>query len=109
MWQTLFGIIARNGILLVAHKRRLDVEEPELDAVERIQKAAAERFLPIVMTAATAGLGLLPLALSFEMRGSELEAPMALIVCGGLVTSTTLNLLLLPAIYASLARRKARR
>ncbi len=105
---TLFGIIARNGILLVAHKRRLDVEEPDTDPLERIQKAAEERLLPIVMTALTAGLGLLPLALSFEMRGSELEAPMALIVCGGLVTSTTLNLLVLPAVYAALARREAR-
>jgi Cu/Ag efflux pump CusA len=102
---TLFGIIARNGIMLVAHKRHLDAEHPEDPPVARVLRAAEERLLPIVMTAATAGLGLLPLALSFEFAGSEIEAPMALIVCLGLVTSTALNMLVLPTIYVWLARR----
>ena len=102
---TLFGIIARNGIMLVAHKRHLDVEHPEDPPVGRILRAAEERLLPIIMTAAAAGLGLLPLALSFEFAGSEIEAPMALIVCLGLVTSTALNMLVLPTIYVWLARR----
>lgn len=102
---TLFGIIARNGIMLVAHKRHLDAEHPDDPPVARILRAAEERLLPIVMTAATAGLGLLPLALSFEFAGSEIEAPMALIVCLGLVTSTALNMLVLPTIYVWLARR----
>jgi Cu/Ag efflux pump CusA len=102
---TLFGIISRNGIMLVSHKRHLDVEHPDDDPVARILRAAEERLLPIVMTAATAGLGLLPLALSFEAAGSELEAPMALIVCLGLVTSTALNMLVLPPIYVWLERR----
>ena len=75
----------------------------------RVLRAAEERLLPIVMTAATAGLGLLPLALSFESAGSELEAPMALIVCGGLVTSTALNMLVLPTVYVWRARRAAPR
>ena len=61
--------------------------------------------MPIGMTAAAAGLGLLPLALSFEGRGTELEAPMALIVCLGLITSTALNMLVIPTIYVWLARR----
>ncbi len=106
---TLFGIIARNGILLVAHKRDLDRRHPEQDPVDRVLRAAEERLLPIVMTAATAGLGLLPLALSITARGSELESPMALIVCGGLLTSTALNMLLLPTVYVWLARRKQTR
>lgn len=102
---TLFGIISRNGIMLVSHKRYLETEHPEEDPITRILRAAEERLLPIVMTAATAGLGLLPLALSFEAAGSELEAPMALIVCLGLVTSTALNMLVLPTIYVWLERR----
>jgi Cu/Ag efflux pump CusA len=104
---TLFGIISRNGIMLVTHKRRLDDEDPGADPVARILRAAEERLLPIVMTAATAGLGLLPLALSVEAAGSELEAPMALIVCMGLITSTALNMLVLPTIYVWLTRRAA--
>lgn len=102
---TLFGIISRNGIMLVAHKRQLDRTAPDEPPVERVLRAAEERLLPILMTAATAGLGLLPLALSFEARGSELEAPMALIVCGGLITSTALNMLVIPTVYVWLARK----
>ena len=60
------------------------------------------------MTAATAGLGLLPLALSLESAGTELESPMALIVVCGLITSTALNMLVIPTIYVWIARRRAR-
>lgn len=103
---TLFGIIARNGIMLVAHKRQLEAEDPGADPVARVLRAAEERLLPILMTAAAAGLGLLPLALSMLGRGSELESPMAVIVVGGLVTSTTLNMLVLPTLYVWLERRR---
>ncbi len=106
---TLFGIIARNGIMLVSHTRQLELEAPDEPPVERVLRAAEERLLPIVMTAATAGLGLLPLALSLGSAGSELEAPMAIIVCGGLFTSTLLNMIVLPTIYVWLARRRARK
>jgi Cu/Ag efflux pump CusA len=106
---TLFGIIARNGIMLVSHIRQLEHEAPDEPAIERVLRAAEERLLPIAMTAATAGLGLLPLAISLGSAGSELEAPMAVIVCGGLVTSTLLNMLVLPTIYVWIARRAARR
>src|SRR5206468_12916730 len=90
-------------------KRQLDDEDPGTDPVKRVLRAAEERLLPIVMTAATAGLGLLPLALSIQSAGSELEAPMALIVCMGLITSTALNMLVLPTMYVWLARRGADR
>lgn len=103
---TLFGIIARNGIMLVAHKRQLDAELPDVAPVDRILRAAEERLLPITMTAATAGLALLPLAFSLTAAGSELEAPMAVIVIGGLVTSTALNMLVLPTLYVWRERRR---
>jgi Cu/Ag efflux pump CusA len=102
---TLFGIIARNGIMLVAHMRHLEIERPQADPVERVLIAAEERLLPILMTAATAGLGLMPLAFSLGASGTELESPMALIVCGGLITSTALNMLVLPTIYVWRVRR----
>ena len=106
---TLFGIIARNGIMLVSHIRQLEREAPDEPPVARVLRAAEERLLPIAMTAATAGLGLLPLAISLGSAGSELEAPMAIIVCGGLVTSTVLNMIVLPTIYVWIARRAARK
>lgn len=106
---TLFGIIARNGIMLVAHKHQIDREAPSEEPVARVLRASEERLLPILMTAATAGLGLLPLAISIFGAGSELESPMAIIVVGGLVSSTTLNMLVLPTIYVWLARRARRR
>jgi CzcA family heavy metal efflux pump len=105
---TLFGIIARNGIMLVAHKQWIDAEHPDETAIARILRASEERLLPILMTAGAAGLGLLPLALSLESSGSELEAPMALIVVLGLITSTALNMLVLPTVFVWLERRANR-
>lgn len=102
---TLFGIISRNGIMLVQHKNDLIREHPEAPREEVIFRAARERLVPISMTAATAFCGLLPLALSLGSPGSELEAPMAVIVCGGLVTSTLLNLVAVPAFYLWRHRR----
>jgi CzcA family heavy metal efflux pump len=105
---TLFGIIARNGIMLVAHKQHLDAQLPQVGARDRVLQAAEERLLPVLMTAATAGLALLPLALSYGSRGSELESPMAIIICGGLLTSTALNMLVLPTVYVWLDARRRR-
>src|SRR5262249_9194741 len=84
---TLSGIVAGSGLVPVPPPRQLEREAPDEPPVERVMRAAEERLLPIVMTAATAGFGLLPLALSLGAAGSELEAPMAIIVCCGLVTS----------------------
>jgi Cu/Ag efflux pump CusA len=95
----LFGIISRNGIMLVAHKNHIVRESGGQLTEEIVLAAARERLLPIAMTAATAFFGLLPLAASLGAPGSELEAPMAVVVCAGLVTSTALNLLAVPAFY----------
>jgi multidrug efflux pump subunit AcrB len=96
---TLAGIVCRNAILLVIHERHsLDRREQE-PAGSVILRAAGERLIPIVMTAATAFFGLLPLALASGQAGSELESPMAVVVCAGLVTSTIANLFVVPAFF----------
>jgi CzcA family heavy metal efflux pump len=95
---TLFGIATRNGILLATRAGDLEQEGlPRRDAVER---AARERLAPILMTAVTAALGLLPLALALGEPGSEIQAPMALVILFGLATSTALNMLIVPPILA---------
>lgn len=104
----LSGIISRNGIMLVAHKNHLLAQSVGASAEEVIVQAARERLLPILMTAATAFFGLLPLAASIGAAGSELESPMAFIVCGGLLSSTTLNLVAVPAFYLWRERRRTR-
>ncbi len=94
---TLFGIATRNGILLATRTRDLELEGAEpIDAVTR---AARERLSPILMTALTAGLGLLPLALALGRPGSEIQAPMALVILTGLTSSTFLNMLVVPALF----------
>jgi Cu/Ag efflux pump CusA len=95
---TLFGIAVRNGILLVDHYASLLKEGKPLG--EAIVQGSMERLVPILMTALAAVLGLVPLALAAGEPGSELLAPLAVVVLGGLVTSTLLNLLVVPAGYA---------
>lgn len=96
---TLFGIAVRNGILLVNHYRHL-VEIDHKSVPEAIVQGSMERLVPILMTALSAALGLLPLALASGKPGSELLAPLAVVVLGGLLTSTFLNLFVVPAGYA---------
>jgi len=93
---TLFGIAVRNGILLVNHYRHLR-EEEGVPVREAIVRGSIERLVPILMTALTAALGLLPLALAGDRPGNELLAPLAVVVLGGLVSSTLLNLVVVPA------------
>lgn len=96
---TLFGIAVRNGILLVNHYAYLMKEEGK-PIVEAIMQGSQERLVPILMTALTAVLGLLPIAWAAGEPGSEILAPMAIVVLGGLVSSTFLNLVVVPAGYA---------
>ena len=104
---TLFGIAVRNGILLVNHYAYL-MKEEGLPMHEAILRGSLERLVPILMTALTAVLGLLPIAWASGEPGSELLAPLAVVVLGGLVTSTVLNLIVVPAGYAMVFRaRKA--
>jgi len=94
---TLFGIATRNGILLVSHYRQLLMEgAPFREAVVR---GSMERLSPILMTALTAGLALIPLAVGGGEPGNELQTPMAIVILGGLLSATALNMLVLPALY----------
>lgn len=95
---TLFGIAVRNGILLVNHYAHLELQEGCTRA-EAVLRGSMERLVPILMTALTAALGLLPLALAHGKPGSELLAPLATVVLGGLISSTFLNLVVVPAGY----------
>jgi CzcA family heavy metal efflux pump len=96
---TVFGIAARNGILLINHYQHLEEEEGEPFGPELVLRGSRERLAPILMTALATGLALLPLVMSGEIPGAEIEYPMAIVILGGLITSTLLNLFLLPALY----------
>ncbi|MEM1098579.1 MAG: efflux RND transporter permease subunit [Planctomycetota bacterium] len=102
---TLFGIAVRNGILLINHYNHLMQEEGVAPA-EAVVQGSMERLVPILMTAISAALGLAPLALAAGQPGSELLAPLAIVTLGGLLTSTFLNLIVVPAGYALVFRHK---
>jgi Cu/Ag efflux pump CusA len=104
---TVFGLSARNAILLLAHYEHLvDVEGAPWNA-DTALRGAAERLTPILMTAAVTALGLAPLAVGMRLPGQEIEGPMAVAVLGGLASSTLLNLLVLPALASRYARPMA--
>jgi CzcA family heavy metal efflux pump len=95
---SLFGISARNSILLVSHYEELVLKEGMPWGLEAAIRGATERLVPILMTALVVALGLLPLAVQAGQAGKEIEGPMAIVILGGLVTSTVLNLLVLPVL-----------
>ncbi|HSI34753.1 MAG TPA: efflux RND transporter permease subunit, partial [Tepidisphaeraceae bacterium] len=97
---TVLGIAARNGIMLVSHYRHLGEVEGEPFGVGLVLRGAEERLAPILMTALATGLALVPLVVGGEKPGQEIEYPLAVVILGGLVTSTLLNLFLLPPLYA---------
>jgi Cu/Ag efflux pump CusA len=101
---TVLGIAARNGIMLVSHYRHLEEVEGEPFGVPLVLRGAAERLTPILMTALSTGLALVPLVVSGNLPGHEIEYPMAVVILGGLVTSTLLNVFLLPPIYLLVGR-----
>ena len=96
---TVLGIAARNGILLIHHFQHLEQEEGMPFGLDLILRGASERLAPIVMTSATTGLALLPLVFTGSIPGYEVEHPMAVVILGGLVTSTLLSLFVIPALY----------
>jgi Cu/Ag efflux pump CusA len=96
---TLFGIAARNGVMMIAHIRHLVEEKGVADLAEAVKRGAEERLVPILMTALAAGLALVPLALSADEPGSEIQAPMAVVILFGLASYTFLNMIVVPALY----------
>jgi CzcA family heavy metal efflux pump len=95
---TLFGIATRNGIMMIAHIRNIR-GEGESDLRAAVMRGASERLAPILMTALAAGLALVPIALGMGKPGSEIQAPMAIVIFFGLLTSTALNMVVVPATY----------
>ncbi len=96
---TLFGIATRNGLMMIAHIHHLSDHAHLDDALLLVKQGAMERLSPILMTALAAGLGLIPLALAVGEPGSEIQAPMAIVILCGLLSSTALNMLVVPALY----------
>jgi len=94
-----FGIAVRNGIMLINHYQHLERHEGESFGPGLVLRGARERLAPILMTALAAGLALIPLVISGDIPGQEIARPMAIVILGGLVTSTILNLFILPALY----------
>ena len=90
--------------MMVSHFRHLEVDEGEPFGVELILRGAQERLAPILMTALATGLALVPLVIAGNKPGHEIEYPLAVVILGGLVTSTLLNLFLLPPLYALFGR-----
>jgi len=105
---TLFGIATRNGIMLITHYRHL-LEEEGAGFRDAIVQGSMERLSPILMTALVAGIGLVPLALGAGQPGKEIQQPMAVVILGGLATSTALNMIVMPALYLRYGRTVAGR
>ncbi|MEA2296321.1 MAG: hypothetical protein QOE86_3960, partial [Solirubrobacteraceae bacterium] len=104
---TVLGIAARNGIMMITHFQHLERHEGEAFGPGLVLRGAGERLAPILMTASATGLALLPLALLGDRPGQEIEHPMAIVILGGLVSSTLLNLFVVPALYLRFGRSRA--
>ena len=106
---TVVGITARNGIMEITHFQHLEREEGMTFGPALVVRGATERLAPILMTMLATGLALVPLALTGNIAGQEIEYPMASVILGGLVTSTLLNLFVVPSLYLRFGRSKAQR
>lgn len=102
---TLFGIATRNGILLISHYNTLQQQGTGL--YESIIQGSKDRLSPILMTALTAGLALIPLAIAGDLPGNEIQSPMAKVILGGLLSSTLLNIFIVPIVYYITQNRKS--
>jgi len=103
---TVFGIAARNGILLINHWQHLETDEGMEFGPALVLRGARERLSPILMTSLATGLALVPLVVLGSRPGHEIEHPLAVVVLGGLATSTLLNLLVLPSLYLRFGRSR---
>lgn len=105
---SLFGIATRNGMLLISHYKTLQHEE-RLDLRESVLQGSLDRLNPILMTALTSALALIPLALGGDLPGNEIQSPMAKVILGGLLTSTFLNGFIIPTVYLMMNRPDKRK
>jgi Cu/Ag efflux pump CusA len=103
---TVLGIVARNGIMLISHYQHLEDEEGVPFGRDLVIQGAKERLAPILMTALTTGLALVPLLMAGNIAGQEIEYPMAIVIMGGLICSTLLNLFVVPSLYLFLGKSK---
>jgi Cu/Ag efflux pump CusA len=103
---TVLGIAARNGIMLISHYQHLESEEGMPFGVHLVVRGARERISPIMMTALTTALALIPLLVAGAIPGHEIEHPMAIVILGGLITSTLLNLFVIPSLYLAFGKVK---
>jgi len=101
---TLFGIATRNGIMLITHYQHL-IKEEGVPFRQSIIQGSMERLSPILMTALVTGVGLIPLAMGVGQPGKEIQQPMAVVILGGIVTSTFLNMIVIPALYLKYGRK----
>ncbi|MBT8200052.1 MAG: efflux RND transporter permease subunit [Acidimicrobiia bacterium] len=106
---TVLGIVARNGIMLISHFQHLENEEGVEFGPELVLQGAKERVVPILMTVFTTGLALIPLIIGGEIPGQEIEYPMAIVILGGLISATLLNLFVVPSLYLRFAKPRPKK
>jgi Cu/Ag efflux pump CusA len=103
---TILGIAARNGVMLIKHYEHLEKKEGVPFGKELVLRGTEERLSPILMTTFATALALIPLVISGNLPGHEIEYPMAIVILGGLITSTLLNLFVLPFLYLKFGKNK---
>ena len=101
---SLFGIATRNGILLISHYR--DLAAGGMELYKRVAVGSRDRLNPIILTALTSGLAMIPIALNGSLPGNEIQSPMAIVILGGLLTSTLLNLFVVPVFYTFICKKQ---
>jgi Cu/Ag efflux pump CusA len=106
---TVLGLVARNGIMQVSHYQHLEHFEGETFGPGLVLRGSRERIVPILMTASATGLALIPLLLTGAAPGQEIEYPMAIVILGGLITATIINLFVVPSLYLRLGKRRSER
>src|SRR5205814_5131630 len=103
---TVLGIAARNGILLISRYQHLERDEGATFGWDLVLRGSRDRLSPILMTTLATGLALVPLVILGDIPGHEIEYPMAIVILGGMVTSTLLNLFVVPSLYLQFGQGK---